>query len=60
MGIGYRSLSVSAAAVGPVKSLILETDAAKLRALVNPLVDRGEADIRGAIRSFAEQNGLTV
>ncbi len=28
MGIGYRSVSVSAAAVGPVKSLILETDAA--------------------------------
>jgi phosphotransferase system enzyme I (PtsP) len=60
MGIGYRSLSVSAAAVGPVKSLILDTDLSTLQDLVNPLVDRGEPDIRGAIRAFADQNGLTV
>jgi phosphotransferase system enzyme I (PtsP) len=60
IAIGYRSLSVSAAAVGPVKSLILDVDVPKLEALVNPMVDAGAGDIREVLRAFAQDHGLPV
>src|SRR5271163_2376807 len=39
-GIGYRSLSLTASAIGPVKAMLLELDCRKTAAFICPLVDK--------------------
>ena len=39
IAIGYRSLSLSPSAVGPVKAMLLDLDAGKATALLGPLID---------------------
>jgi phosphotransferase system enzyme I (PtsP) len=61
-GIGYRSLSLSPAAMGPVKSMILDLDLGKLQALLTPLIDQPRAgqSIRSVLRDFAETEGVSL
>ena len=44
IGLGYRSLSMSPAAIGPVKAMALALDAGKLAAGFDALLDDGAAD----------------
>jgi phosphotransferase system enzyme I (PtsP) len=62
IAIGYRSLSLSATAHGPVKALILETDLKKIEALIEPLLKApaGSVSIRDELKSFAEAEGLPL
>src|SRR6516225_9591553 len=62
IAIGYRSLSVSATALGPVKAMILELDASKAEAMMAPLLDSpaGGASIRQKLTEFAEAEGLAL
>ncbi len=48
IAIGYRSMSLSASSVGPVKAMVLDLDAAKATALVHPLLDGANAQGHGA------------
>ncbi len=62
-GLGYRSLSLSPAAMGPVKSMILELDLGRLAAVLDPLIDQpkeGGPSIRERLRHFAEAEGMTL
>jgi phosphotransferase system enzyme I (PtsP) len=62
MAIGYRSMSVSASSVGPVKAMLLDLDAAKATALMRPLL--GSARLNGTVRQkleeFAQAEGLQM
>jgi phosphotransferase system, enzyme I, PtsP len=60
--LGYRSLSLSPAAMGPVKSMLLELDLGKVEALLIPMIDQPRAgqSIRASLRSFAEAEGITL
>jgi phosphotransferase system enzyme I (PtsP) len=59
VGLGYRSLSVSPASVGPVKSAILEADAGAIAAFLAPLLKSGRAgSLREDLRDFAERHGI--
>jgi phosphotransferase system enzyme I (PtsP) len=62
IALGYRSLSLSASAVGPVKALILDLDARKAEGLLCPLVrDRvSSGSLRGKLESFAAAEGLQL
>jgi phosphotransferase system enzyme I (PtsP) len=62
MAIGYRSLSVSASAVGPVKAMLLDLDAAKATALMLPLLDgaRQKETVRAKLEAFAATEGLQL
>jgi phosphotransferase system enzyme I (PtsP) len=61
IGLGYRSLSMSPAAIGPVKAMLLELDAGALRARLDELIDSGCGDsLRPALAAFAEQRGIPV
>jgi phosphotransferase system enzyme I (PtsP) len=62
IAIGYRSLSLSATAHGPVKAMIIELDAEKAEAMINPLLDApsGSVSIREKLTEFAEAEGLTL
>jgi phosphotransferase system, enzyme I, PtsP len=61
-GLGYRSLSLSPAAMGPVKSVLLDLDLARLETMLTGLIDgpRAGVSIREKLRQFAEAEGITL
>jgi phosphotransferase system enzyme I (PtsP) len=61
VGLGYRSLSMSAAAIGPVKAMVLALDAGKLSAIVEELLQgHGDNGLRKALAAFAEAEGVPI
>ena len=62
IAIGYRSMSVSASAVGPVKAMVLDLDAKKVAALVQPLLDGTgqKGTVREKLEAFAAAEGLQI
>ena len=62
IALGYRSLSLSATAHGPVKAMILELDARKAEAMMKPLLDSPSdgVSIRDKLKEFAEAEGLPL
>ena len=62
VAIGFRSFSLSPSAVGPVKAMLLDLDIAKVKALVEPLLDgplRG-VSVRDQLKEFATQQGVQL
>ena len=62
VAIGYRSMSVSGSAVGPVKAMLLDLDTRKVTALINPLLDgtKQKDTVRQALEAFAQAEGLQI
>jgi phosphotransferase system, enzyme I, PtsP len=62
IALGYRSLSLSATAHGPVKAMILDLNAQKAEAMMTPLLDApsGSVSIRQKLIAFAEAEGLSL
>jgi phosphotransferase system enzyme I (PtsP) len=62
IGLGYRSLSMSAASVGPVKAMILSLDTKALATLVQNEMEASAdgASLRPALAEFAERHGIPV
>jgi phosphotransferase system enzyme I (PtsP) len=60
IGLGYRSLSMSAAAIGPVKAMTLALDARKLAALLDGALDAedGSDGLRDRLAAFADSEGV--
>src|SRR5690606_4433063 len=54
LSMGYRSLSISATAHGPIKAMILDRDIEKAKALMAPLRDApaGSISIRESLKEF--------
>ncbi len=62
VAIGYRALSLTPSAIGPVKAMLLDLDCGKAAAFLNPLIDkpsRGKP-IRAQLEEFAAGNGLQI
>jgi phosphotransferase system enzyme I (PtsP) len=62
IAMGYRSLSLSATALGPVKAMVIDLDAKKAEAMLGPLLDApsGSVSIRQKLTEFAEAEGLAL
>ncbi|MGO9360651.1 MAG: phosphoenolpyruvate--protein phosphotransferase [Xanthobacteraceae bacterium] len=62
LALGYRSLSLSATAHGPVKAMILDLDVGKAEAMMKPLLEApsGSVSIRDRLRDFADKEGLSL
>src|SRR5580700_1760190 len=62
VAIGYRSLSLTPSAVGPVKALLLELDCQKTAKFLGPLIEQGKrgVPIRAQLEKFAADNGLQI
>jgi phosphotransferase system, enzyme I, PtsP len=62
VAIGYRTLSLSPSAIGPVKAMLLDLRAAKAAELLQPLIDSPTASvpIRDRLKAFAAQEGLQI
>jgi phosphotransferase system enzyme I (PtsP) len=60
--LGYRSLSLSPSAVGPVKALLLDLDCRKGEAAILPLLQQpvGSVPIRQKLEDFAAAEGLQL
>ncbi len=60
--MGYRSLSLSATAHGPVKAMILDLDIKKAAAAMKPLLEApsGSVSVREKLKDFAEAEGLSL
>ena len=62
IALGYRSLSLSATALGPVKAMIIELDARRAEAMMSQLLETpaGSVSIRQKLTEFAEAEGLPL
>jgi len=62
VALGYRSLSLTPSAVGPVKSMLLELDAEKALAAIGPLLDHSDAGmtLRQRVEQFAASENLQL
>jgi len=60
--LGYRSLSLTPSAIGPVKAMLLDVDCCKAAAFLCPLIDQGSrgAPIRAKLEKFAADSGLQI
>jgi phosphotransferase system, enzyme I, PtsP len=62
IALGYRSLSLTASAIGPVKAMILDLDAGKAARAIAPLLESAAQGphCRAKLEAFAEAEGLTL
>ncbi len=62
IGLGYRSLSMSPASIGPVKAMLIELKAAGIADHIDTLLDKsnGAPSLRPHIESFAQAHGIPV
>jgi phosphotransferase system, enzyme I, PtsP len=60
--LGYRSLSLTPSAVGPVKAMLLDLDCRKISEFLNPLIEKPSAavSIRAQLEKFAASESLQI
>jgi phosphotransferase system, enzyme I, PtsP len=60
IALGFRSLSMAPASIGPIKSMVLSLDAAKASAFVDDLLKEGAKDVRMSLQQFAESERVAL
>ncbi len=62
IGVGFRSVSMAATSIGPVKAMLLAVDAGQLEAELNAALDdiRSQEPIRDLLVRFAETNNIPL
>ncbi len=61
IGIGFRSISMAPAAIGPVKAMLVELNVAELSSkMAVALDDSGRTDIRAMLRDHAQKRGIPL
>ena len=60
IGLGYRSLSVSPASIGPAKAMIRSLDAARVAGRLDEMMAAGSTEIRAALKRMAELDSIEL
>lgn len=60
IGLGFRSLSMSPASIGPVKTMILSTHMGRVSAHLETLLRKSAPNIRESLNNFAKSEGIEV
>lgn len=60
IALGFRSLSMAPASIGPVKAMILSLHADRAAKLLDDLIKKGARDIRAELDAFAKSEGTEV
>ncbi len=60
IGLGFRSLSMSPASIGPVKTMILSTHAGRVSAHLETLLRKSARNIRESLNNFAKSEGIEI
>ena len=60
IGLGFRSISMAPASVGPVKAMILSLDAGSLKERLNELLASKDTSLREDLKRFAAEKGVQI
>jgi phosphotransferase system, enzyme I, PtsP len=60
IGLGYRSISMAPASIGPVKSMILSLDAGAVERWMQANIHSAEGSLRARLKRFAEEQGVEI
>lgn len=60
IGIGFRQISMPAAAIPPVKEMVRSVDLDNLEAFMVTLLDMPDHSVRGNLESFAKDHGIAT
>ena len=60
IGLGYRSISMAPASIGPVKSMVLSLDAGALERWLQTSIRTVEGSLRAGLKRFAEEHGVEI
>jgi phosphotransferase system, enzyme I, PtsP len=60
IGLGFRSISMAPASVGPVKAMVLSLDAENLRAKLDALLEERNTSLREDLKRFAAETGVQI
>ncbi|MBI1211342.1 MAG: phosphoenolpyruvate--protein phosphotransferase [Alphaproteobacteria bacterium] len=60
IGLGFRSLSMAPASIGPVKQMIVGMNAGRLSAFMADLYGRSDHSLREQLRQFADNENVAV
>ena len=60
IGLGFRELSVTPGAVGPVKRMVRSLPIAPLTDYMTSLYDLPQHSVRGKLRAFALDHGIII
>jgi phosphotransferase system enzyme I (PtsP) len=60
IGLGIERLSITPAAIGPVKAMVRSLDRSAIGAFVDGLLARPPRDMRGALAAWAAENGVDL
>ncbi|MDX2264928.1 MAG: phosphoenolpyruvate--protein phosphotransferase [Hyphomicrobiales bacterium] len=60
VGLGFRSLSMAPASLGPVKAMLLSLNARHLAAALKTMVDAGEPELRRKLNEYCAANDVNI
>lgn len=60
LALGMRSISMSPASIGPVKTMILSLDIEKANSFITDLMGREHGSLRPALETYAKENGVII
>ncbi len=60
IALGIDRLSITPAAIGPIKAMVRSLDRAALKPALHALLDTPPADMRAALTAWAEDNGVEL
>jgi phosphotransferase system, enzyme I, PtsP len=60
IGLGFRSISMAPASVGPVKAMILSLDAGSLGQVLEGLLECKDTSLREDLKRFAAEKGVQI
>lgn len=60
LGLGFRSISMAPASIGPVKSMIVSLDVETFSGWLQEKVRGGEGNLRAALKRYAETNAVDI
>ena len=60
LGLGLRQISMSPAAIGPVKMMVRSLDVGHLAGFMEKLYSRADASVRDELRAYADGQGIAI
>ena len=60
VALGFRSLSMAASAIGPVKEMVRSLDVGAAAAELDSMLDRPDHSLRAELRTYAETHGIVL
>jgi phosphotransferase system enzyme I (PtsP) len=60
IGLGFRSISMAPASVGPIKAMVLSLDATSLSSRLDNLLNLRTTSLREELKQFAAETGVQI